>query len=160
MPHHNSLISDFLMQERIAVVGVSRSGKAPANFIYEKLKDEGHTVYAVNPNATEINNEVVYHDIISIPGGVQAVVIATHPEVTLDIMKQCAGMGVKYVWIHRSFGQGSYNKEAAKYAKLRHINLIENGCPMMYLSPDIVHRCMKWILKSTGRNPEKQIINA
>lgn len=157
---NDSLISDFLMQNRIAVVGFSRNGKEAANFIYEKLKKEGYDVFAVNPNASTINNETVYHDIMSIPGGVQAVVIATHPDTTLDIVKQCAGMGVKYVWIHRSFGKGSYSEEAVLHAKLKHINVIENGCPMMYLSPDVVHKCMKWVLKQTGRNPEKETINA
>jgi hypothetical protein len=155
-----SLISDFLMQKRIAVVGVSRKGKAPANFIYSKFKKEGYIVFAINPNVIEIEGEKVYHDIMSIPGGIDAVIIATHPEITEDIMEQCAGMGVKYVWIHRSFGKGSYNEKAAKYAKLQHINLIENGCPLMYLSPDVVHSCMKWILKNTGRNPEKAVIHA
>jgi len=156
----NSLISDFLMQNRIAVVGVSRNGKAPANHIYKKFKEEGYTVFAVNPNTSIIDGDTVYHDIMSIPGGIEAVVIATHPDITLDIMKQCAGIGVKYVWIHRAFDQGSYHDDAVKYAKLRHINLIENGCPMMYLSPDLVHRCMKWVLKNTGRNPEKEMIHA
>ena len=155
-----SLISDFLLLKRIAVVGVSRNGKAPANNIYNKLKNEGYDAFAVNPNMSQISGDKVYHDILSIPGGIEGVVIATHPNVTKSIIEQCASMGVRNVWIHRSFGDGSYCEEAVKYARLRHINVIENGCPLMYLNPDLFHSCMKWVLnlnKKYSQNQEESI---
>ena len=45
---------EFLAQSRIAVAGVSRDSKQPANLIYRRLRDTGHEVFAVNPNAAEV----------------------------------------------------------------------------------------------------------
>lgn len=156
----NNLISEFLLLNSIAVVGVSRNGKEPANHIFEKFQNEGYQVFAVNPNATQISGEKVFHDVLSIPENVEGVVIATHPDVTKSIIEQCAAKGVKYVWIHKSFGEGSYCEEAVKYAHLRHINVIESGCPLMYLNPDLVHTCMKWVLNKFNKTHEEETVTA
>ena len=38
-------VADFLDQRRIAVAGVSRSGKEAANAVYRKLKGAGYEVF-------------------------------------------------------------------------------------------------------------------
>jgi CoA binding domain len=45
--------NEFLARRRIAVAGVSRDTKQPANLIYRRLRDTGHEVFAVNPSAEE-----------------------------------------------------------------------------------------------------------
>jgi predicted CoA-binding protein len=45
-------VIEFLGKRRIAVAGVSRDSRQPANAIYRKLKGAGYQVYAVNPTAT------------------------------------------------------------------------------------------------------------
>lgn len=40
---------EFLDKKRIAVAGVSRDPKQPANLIYRRLRDTGHDVFAVIP---------------------------------------------------------------------------------------------------------------
>ena len=63
-----AMIDDFLAQKRIAVAGISRSETtAPANLIYEKLKAAGHEVYALNPHASEINGDLCYPHLTSLP---------------------------------------------------------------------------------------------
>ena len=52
---------EFLAQHRIAVAGVSRDGKQSANLIYRRLKDSGHEVFAVNPNADTVEGDRCYH---------------------------------------------------------------------------------------------------
>ena len=51
---------EFLAQHRIAVAGVSRDAKQPANLIYRRLRDTGHEVFAVNPNAGEVEGDPCY----------------------------------------------------------------------------------------------------
>ena len=47
--------SDFLAHQRIAVTGVSRNPKShAANLVYTRLRDRGYDVFAVNPNADEV----------------------------------------------------------------------------------------------------------
>ena len=44
------------------------------------------------------------HNLKSIPGGVDAVVIATRPQLAEATVRECADLGIKHVWMHRAFG--------------------------------------------------------
>ena len=151
MPTLQETVTDFLAQKRIAVVGVSRSGEAAANAIYKKLRETGYQVFAVNPNATELEGDRCYPDVQSIPGGVEGAVIATHPQVTEQIVRECAEAGVSRVWLHRSFGEGSVSSKAVDFCRANNLTVIPGGCPMMFFDP--FHKCMKWVLNAMGRLP-------
>ena len=80
MPTMKEAAAEFLANKRIAVTGVSRSAKDHGgNTIFRRLRDRGYDVFPVNPNADEVEGVTSYHDLASIPGGVDAVVIATAP---------------------------------------------------------------------------------
>jgi predicted CoA-binding protein len=82
--------SQFLANKRIAVTGVSRSPKDHgANTVFKRLRDRGYDVFPVNPNADEVEGARCYHDLKSIPGGVDAVVIATAPDNADGTMREC-----------------------------------------------------------------------
>ena len=73
--------SQFLAKRRIAVTGVSRSQQGHgSNVVYRRLRERGYEVFAVNPNADKVEGDRSFHDLKSIPGGVEAVVIATRPD--------------------------------------------------------------------------------
>src|SRR5512144_1894293 len=94
--------AEFLAQKRIAVTGVSRHGKDHgANVVYQRLRERGYDVFAVNPNAEEVEGDRCYHDLRSIPGGVDGVVIATKAERADETMHECAELGITHVWMHR-----------------------------------------------------------
>src|SRR6478672_12986256 len=100
--------SAFLANRRVAITGVSRHPKGHgSNVVYQRLRARGYEVFAVNPNADEVEGAHSYHDLRSIPGGVDAVVIATAPDRAEGTMRECAELGIKHVWMHRSYGQGS-----------------------------------------------------
>ena len=120
---------EFLSHKRIAVAGVSRNGDTAANIIYKKLRDTGYEVYPVNPNADEVEGDKCYPDLASIPGGVEGVVIATHPEVTESVVKDCADLGIKRVWMHRSFGKGSVDEKAVRLCHNLGISVIPEAAP-------------------------------
>src|SRR5207244_13394760 len=77
-------VDDFLAQKRIAVVGVSRhNNHHPAgNLIYHRLKESEHDVFAVNPYVQTFEGDCCYHNVQSIPGGVDGVAIVTRPQTT------------------------------------------------------------------------------
>lgn len=157
MPTLDEAVRDFLALRRIAVAGISRSGASSANAIYRKLRKAGYSVFAVNPNATEIEGDPCYPDLRSIPEGVQGVVIATHPSITERIVADAAEIGVGHVWIHRSFGRGSLSDAAICLGRDRGMQVIAGACPMMYAPPvDAAHACLRWILKWTGGLPHPQ----
>ena len=145
-------IALFLRGNRIAVAGVSRQKSQPANAILERLSETGHEVFAVNPNAAHAAGRTCYPDLAAIPGDLDGVVIATHPDVSLDIVRQCEERGVRRVWFHRSFGKGSVSDEAVRACKSAGIEAIVGGCPLMYAGGvDVAHRCFTWWLERKGR---------
>ncbi|MCP5094977.1 MAG: CoA-binding protein [Chloroflexi bacterium] len=149
-------VQDFLAQKHIAVAGVSRNGTEAANHIYKKLRGAGHQVSATNPNAKEVEGDPCYSDLTSIPTPIDGVVIATHPNTAEDIVRECAELGVKRVWFHRSFGEGSVSETAVTYCREHNITAIAGGCPMMFCEPvDFAHKCMRWVLNATNKLPKE-----
>lgn len=147
-------VSEFLRGRRIAVAGVSRDSAQPANAVYRKLRSSGYEVFAVNPNATRVEGVACHPDVAAIPGPVDGVVVATHPEVSLQVVQQCGERGIRQVWLHRSFGEGSVSEAAVRECEARGIACIAGGCPLMFCDPvDFGHRCMRWWLQRQGRVP-------
>lgn len=153
----SAAIDDFLAQPRIAVAGVSREGKGHgANVVYQRLRDRGYQVFAVNPNADSIEGDACYHDLRSIPGGVDAVVIGTAPDAAMSIVEECKQLGITRVWMHRAFGGGSVSPEAHEFCRANGIASIAGGCPLMYGdTSDGGHRFMRWMLALFGQLPRE-----
>lgn len=146
--------AEFLAHDRIAVAGVSRSTGHGGNVVYQRLRDRGFTVFAVNPNAETVEGDRSYHDLASIPGGVDGVVIATAPSAAASVVEECARLGIKRVWMHRSFGRGSVSDDAVALARKNGIAVIPGGCPLMFgKTSDGGHRLMCMIAKWTGGVP-------
>lgn len=147
-------ISEFLAQRRIAVVGVSRNRETPANLIYRKMREAGYRTFAVNPNARSVEGDDCYSTLASIPGGVDGVVIVTNARTTGAIVRECVLLGIPRIWMHRSFGTGSVNTDAAELARQHGLEVIVGGCPMMFMEPiDVGHKCIRWILGVNGSMP-------
>lgn len=147
-------VAEFLRGRRIAVAGVSRDSKQTANAVYRKLRNSGYQVVPLNPNAVEVEGVRCYPDLPSIPEPVDGLMVVAHPRVGPELVRQCAARGVKQVWFHRLFGQGSVSDEAVREARARGMNCIVGGCPFMYCEPvDVGHRCFRWLLGLQGRVP-------
>lgn len=147
MPTMKEAASEFLAQKRIAVTGVSRKSKEHgSNVVFKRLRDRGYDVFAVNPNADEVEGAHSYHDLRSIPGGVDAVVIATAPDKAEGTMRECAELGITHVWMHRSYGQGSVSPAATAYGREHGITVIDGGCPLMFdPTADVAHKVMRMV---------------
>jgi hypothetical protein len=147
-------VASFLQGTRFAVAGVSREGNLPANAIFRKLKAAGYDAVPVNPNAETVEGVACYPNLAAIPGAVDGLVIAAHPDVAAGLVKQAAARGVKHVWFHRSFGEGSVSDAALEACRAAGIAPIVGGCPLMYCAPvDVAHRCFRWWLGFKGRLP-------
>ena len=148
---------EFLACKRIAVTGVSRTpGSHGGNVVYDRLVERGYEVFPVNPNATEIAGKPAYPTLAAIPGGVEAVVIATAPSHALGSMKEAAELGIGHVWMHRSIDAGSVSPEAAAYGREHGIQVIDGGCPLMFdPASDGAHKFMCKLLILFGRVPRQ-----
>jgi predicted CoA-binding protein len=149
--------AEFLAGERVAVTGVSRTPKDHgSNVVYKRLRERGYEVFAVNPNADEVEGDRCYHDLRSIPGGVDGVVIGTRPEIADETMRECAELGIGHVWMHRGPGAGSVSATATDYGREHGIAVIDGGCPCMFgATADRGHKAMRTILTLTGNVPRR-----
>ena len=149
--------SDFLAHRRIAVTGVSRTpGSHGSNVVYQRLRDRGYEVFAVNPNADQVEGDTCYHDLKSIPGGVDAVVIATSPKHAGSTMQECHELGINHVWMHRAFGEGSVSDAATRFGREQGITVIDGGCPLMFEPcSDAGHKAMRFVFTLAGHVPKK-----
>jgi predicted CoA-binding protein len=149
--------SEFLANRRVAVTGVSRTPKDHgSNTVYKRLRERGYEVFAVNPNADQVEGDSCYRDLRSIPDGVDAVVIATRPEIADETMRECADLGIKHVWMHRGPGSGSVSEPAAAYGRQHGIAVIDGGCPCMFgQTADLGHKAMRVMLTMSGNVPRE-----
>ena len=149
--------AQFLQHTKIAVTGVSRQGgNHSSNLVYQRLRERGYEVRAVNPNAATVEDDPCYHDLASIPGGVEAVVIGTRPDRAMQTMRECADLGIREVWMHRAFGAGSVSDEATEYGRAQGITVIDGGCPLMFPpTADGGHRFMRTVCTLTGKVPRR-----
>ena len=147
----------FLEHKRIAVTGVSRTpGSHGSNVVYRRLRERGYDVFAVNPNADTVEGDRAYHDLRSIPGGVDAVVIGTRPELADQTMQECAELGIKHVWMHRGPGGGSVSDTATAYGRAHGLTVIDGGCPCMFgPTADAGHKAMRLVFTLTGNVPRQ-----
>ena len=147
-------VAAFLDGKRIVVAGVSRSGNAPGNAIFRRLRETGHEAIAVNPNAPEIEGQKCYPDIQSVPEPIHGVMVVTHPAISVEIARAALERGIRHIWFHRSFGSGSVSPEAIAICRTRGVEPIVGGCPLMYCQPvDPGHRFFRWWLRLQRRVP-------
>ena len=147
--------AEFLSAERIAVTGVSRTPEGHgANAVYKRLRARGYDVFAVNPNATEVEGDRCYRSLADIPGGVDGVVIATRPEEAEATVRACAELGVRRVWMHQGPGPGSVCERATSVGRSQGLTVIDGGCPLMFdPAADLGHKVLKLFLSRRGKVP-------
>jgi uncharacterized protein len=148
---------EFLACRRIAVTGVSRTpANHGSNVVYKRLRERGYLVFAINPNAETVEGDPSYPSLEEVPGGVDAVVIGTRPELAEQTMKECVALGIKRVWMHRAFGGGSVSEAATELGRAQGVTVIDGGCPCMFRpTDDGPHRFMRVMCTLTGAVPRQ-----
>ncbi len=120
-------IEEILMRyKRVAVVGVSRDKKKDSRIVFEYLKNNGFTVYPVNPNVDEIEGQKCHKSILDIPDKIDVVDIFRLSDEVLPIVEDAIKKKVKVVWMQL----GIINEEAAKLARENGLRVVMNKCIM------------------------------
>jgi hypothetical protein len=148
--------AEFLACTRVAVTGVSANPAGHgSNAVYQRLRERGYQVFAVNPNSPTAEGDTTYPNLAAIPGGVEAVVIGTRPEHAEATMREAVDLGIKRVWMHRAFGAGSVSETATALGRANGVTVIDGGCPLMFgPTSDGAHRFMCRMLTMTGKVPK------
>ena len=154
----DTLVQDFLAQKKIAVVGVSDKRDTGCNLGYNKFKEAGYKVYAVNPHLSAFGGDPCYPDLKSIPEKPDAVFIFTSPKVTEQIVQQCVDLGIKRVWMHclmgtkpgLAAGMTSVSQDAVEVCRENGITVIPGACPNQFLKPDFFHSFARVMWRTLG----------
>jgi predicted CoA-binding protein len=136
---------------------VSREGTSHgANVVYQRLRERGYEVYAVNPNAEQVEGDPCYPTVSAVPGGVDVVVVGTRADRAEATVRECLELGVRRIWMHRAFGKGSVSPDATALAREQGVTVIDGGCPCMFApTDDRAHRVMRRVCGLTGAVPRQ-----
>ncbi len=127
----NQAIQDFIQGKRIAIVGVSRSGKKFGNTIYAELKARGYQVSIVHPKAQEIDGEPCFPNLAALRGKIDGVVICVSPDQAGEVLREAVQAGVKNIWLQ----QGAQSPEVLAQARQLGVNPVAGKCILMYAQP-------------------------
>jgi predicted CoA-binding protein len=158
MAQIDCMVADFLALNRIAVVGVSDQRETGCNAAYQRFKENGYTVSAVNPRISEFDGAPCYPDLRSIPEKPEGVFILTNPAITEQIVEQCVELGIKHVWMHCMMGtkpglaesMTSVSHQAVERCRRNGIQVIPGSCPNQFLKPDVGHGIMRRMWRLFG----------
>ncbi|AXA36865.1 MAG: CoA-binding protein [Candidatus Hydrogenedentota bacterium] len=86
---------------RIAVIGASTNRNKYGNKALRAYQKRGHEVFAVNPNAREVEGLPAYARVTDIPGGpLDRALLYVPPQIGLRVLDDCAAKGVAEVWVN------------------------------------------------------------
>jgi hypothetical protein len=145
------LANDFLAQKRIAIVGVTRDVKGWGRRLYDEFKKRGYDTYAVNP-ARALPGLQCYGSLRELPKKPDGVLLVVPPNVTDQVVREVAELGIPRVWMHRGVGKGAVSESAIQFCREKNIAVVYGVCPFMYLQPQgfghkMHHTFAKWFGK-------------
>jgi predicted CoA-binding protein len=146
-----ALVTDFVSQRKLAVVGVSRQGKKFGNAAFRELKAKGYKLLPVHPQAETIEGERCYPSLAALPEPVEGVLIVLPPAETEKVVREAAQAGIKRVWMQ----QGAESPAAIKFCQENGLSAVHGECILMFAEPAAwFHRAHRWVWKLLGKLPK------
>jgi predicted CoA-binding protein len=146
-----AMVTDFVAQRKLAVVGVSRQGRKFGNTAFRELKAKGYKLVPVHPQAETIEGERCYPNLASLPEPVDGVLVVVPPAETEKVVREAAAAGIKRVWMQ----QGAESPAAIKFCQENGLNAVHGECILMFIEPAAwFHRAHRWVWKLLGKLPK------
>lgn len=92
-------IESMLKCKTWAVVGATDNCEKFGYKIFKFMLEKGYNVYPVNPGVAEVLGHKCYPTLDSLPVKPDAVDFVVPPRVGVNIVRQCADLGIKNVWL-------------------------------------------------------------
>ena len=128
---YSSSLDGFFCPKTIAVIGASeKNNSVGRTLLWNLIKSPfGGTVFPVNPNRKSVLGIRSYESISAIDEKIDLAIIATRAPVVPEVIKECAGAGLKNAIIMSAFRIDSKNgmtaeKEVFKIAEKHRIRII------------------------------------
>jgi hypothetical protein len=131
MINNRKNIDEFLLQRKIAVVGVSRNEDKFSNIIYREMRTAGYEVMAVNPNADMVEGDRCYAGLGALPVKPDGVVLVVPPTQGIQIVEEAARLGIRHVWVQ----PGANSLEIDERLGELEIVTVSGECILMHIDP-------------------------
>ncbi|HET6792808.1 MAG TPA: CoA-binding protein [Acidimicrobiales bacterium] len=144
------VVHDFLDQDHLAFVGVSREPKAFANSVYRRLRQDGRVLYPVNrsPEAATVEGDTAFRALADVPDPVGGVVVMVPRAAQADVVREALERGIPRVWLHRGAGQGPVSEEAVALCREAGVAVVDGACPLMFTEPvKGIHRMHRGLIR-------------
>ena len=104
----------------VAILGASNDRSKFGNKAVRAFRQQGYTVYPVNPKETEIEGLPAFKSIADVPGRPEMVSVYLAPAVVLKILPDIAAMGCDELWLN----PGTDSEEVVAQAARLGLNII------------------------------------
>jgi predicted CoA-binding protein len=121
---------EFISFHTFAIVGASTNRQKYGNIVLRNLREKGYEVIPVNPHEVEIEGEVAYKNLRSLPKDVDGIITIVPPNITEQIVRDAKDAGIKRVWMQ----EGSESEEAIQFCHDNRMTAITGACIMVMTS--------------------------
>jgi len=140
-------IESFINSKRIAVIGISRSGKKFGNMAGKELISRGYEIFPVHPAAAEIDGMTCYPNLKSLEGKADALLVSIPSAKITQVLEEAAQIGMKNIWLQ----QGSWSNEVQQTAERLGLPVVSKKCILMYAPPvTSIHKFHRTIISIFG----------
>lgn len=144
------LVEEFIGQAKLAVVGVSASGKRFGAAAYKELKRQGYDLVAVHPTAGTIQGDPCVARVADLPDDVGGLLVVVPPAQAEAIVTEAADGGVPRVWLQ----PGAQSEAALRLCEERGLPVVAGECILMHARGSRgLHAFHRWLWGLLGRLP-------
>ena len=144
----DQIIDTFVQDKRLAVAGVSRSGKKFGNMAAKELRERGYQLYIVHPDAKEIDGVKCYPRLSDLQGKVDNLLVSVQSKQALGVLQEASSTGIKNIWLQ----QGSETSELLALARQLGLKVVSGKCILMYAQPvRSFHGFHRFVMKLIGQ---------
>jgi predicted CoA-binding protein len=108
------------MARTVAVVGASSDRNKFGNKALRAFRDEGHTVFAINPNEEAVEGLPAYASVLDVPVAIDMATVYVQPEVAEQLLDEFEKKQIPEIWINPGAESDRLMTEAAR----RKLNVI------------------------------------
>jgi uncharacterized protein len=114
----HDLYREILSRRVFAVTGVSQNTAKFGYKIFRFMKAAGYEVYAVNPNADDVDGDRCYPSLTDLPVKPDCVITVTPYPATEKTAQEAVTLGIPYIWMQPGSESGAAIEEASKGAEV------------------------------------------
>ena len=148
-------IEQFVRDQNLALIGVSRDPRKFGNALLKELSKKGYRVYPVHPDLKEVEGTKCFASLDELPERVKNLLLVVQPQAAEEIIRKINPDKIRRIWLHKGMGKGSSSPQAIRESKEKGIEVVYGFCPMMFMAGTGIHKFHLWMRKTLGTIPSE-----